>query len=352
MASTRLSEILEQLKECLQLGHLNEDEHQVAKDKALSMFFQASIESQTAFPLPSSKPASQAEPSQFETQPQTQLEISPIHSSTPVEHNHFIFDDVDTTLPQRLLFTNENLEEEIKEEKTETKRIEKSLSDGYDHEFEERIASFKVSNKQEFCMLLKQNTTELGTTVQSPNASICQKNQVDLNASFSEHKQELSIDTSAADEKNLTTAAVFVLPSDNNSEEKEKKDVINSISDLTVAQFWSIILQTPIPEGKYYPLPSDMVEPVRKPFILPKPLIDSLIDPEATNGFKSGASVVLRAYHPKTFGGLQLPWCILKMFRTTSIRYEKAESITITFYCPWHGCKVQKKWFCIKRLFL
>jgi hypothetical protein len=62
----------------------------------------------------------------------------------------------------------------------------------------------------------------------------------------------------------------------------------------------------------------------RDPFWIYKDIIKSIVDTNLKNGFKEGASLLLKAYHLPTFGELQIPWCIEKVNFTTSSKYTKA----------------------------
>ena len=122
-----------------------------------------------------------------------------------------------------------------------------------------------------------------------------------------------------------------------------------SLEDLSVDVYWSLILQEYIPEGNYYPRPSNMIEVSWDPFWIYKDIIKSIVDTNVKNGFKEGASLLFKAYHAPTFGELQIPWCIDKVHFTTSSKYTKAEYCRIDFYCPWKSCSVRKRWFLLKQ---
>ena len=181
--------------------------------------------------------------------------------------------------------------------------------------------SMAVSNLKDFEQLLEMNDISIGQTVKEP-AILMEHNA--LNSSLVEINE---------DNVTNTTALPFEC----------EVETTTDVGSLTVDQFWSLVLQTPIPEGKYYPLPEDATETARIPFTISKALISSLISEEVQCGLLQGASIVLRTFHSKVFG-LSIPWCIEKTFRSDSAKYAKATELTIDFYCPWNSCEVLKRW--------
>jgi len=119
---------------------------------------------------------------------------------------------------------------------------------------------------------------------------------------------------------------------------------LKGLEELSEDDFWSMVLQTPIPSGLYYPLPEDMQEQLRKPFFFSKSVMNTLIDNTHSNGLKSRASIVLQAYHMSVYKTLKIPWCIHRVYWSGANKRKIKQLGFIDFYCPWQGCGVFKRW--------
>jgi hypothetical protein len=126
------------------------------------------------------------------------------------------------------------------------------------------------------------------------------------------------------------------------------QEKLKDIDNLSVDEFWSILLQLEIPEGDFYPPPDDMVEPIREPFAIECSFFASLIDNDKTSGLKRGASVALRAFHlPLYHKKLSIPWTLERTVLSQSDIYTKSEVAKLIWHCPYQGCNVVKLWFIV-----
>lgn len=247
MEKKSLIQALEELQTCFERKYLNEVEYAAAKAKILESF--------TSFATPSPIP----------------VHHRPLVVSTPQNAPH----DVDFHLKEGHKADSEGTDEEDKVE-LNLKRMET---------FQTFLEATPLSSAG--TMVENRSFTE-------EDNSTDEEERAGLELSFTETKEKDGLNITTAAERNVKT----------------NHSISFAIKEATVSQFWSLVLQTPIPEGEFYPRPENAREVVRLPFLIHKSLIDTLIDDSKEHGMKSGAGLALKAYHKEVFEGLQIPWCV------------------------------------------
>lgn len=283
-----LKAALVELKECLDIQAITQEDFDKAKAELLRNFVSRPILSPIQF-------------AEAEDEPQAQP-TTPLHSSTVVQGRSR---------------NRRPLERTEKEEEVEM-------------EGDANVVDFSAFLDEEVS-----TSAAIMVSPSKPQVNAEAKTEETLNCSLTEQHER-----SSGGVVDVTTAAEGTAQHPNEEESF-------SITDATVEQFWSLILQTPIPAGPYYPRPEEAREQMRAPFLLAKAFVESLTLKPDGDGLKPGSSLALRAFHTDIFG-LKIPWCISKVVRTKSEKlYSKAEDLRLDFYCPWQGCAVKKRWFLV-----
>lgn len=168
---------------------------------------------------------------------------------------------------------------------------------------------------------------------------------------LNETESFLSVDLNVTEDNdcNITVADVADVSKQLQQTFIDKEIPLKTLDELSVDEFWSILLQVEIPEGMFYPPPNNMNETVREPFFIPKALLSSLFEQSTEDNkikFKEGASIVFRSFFPAIYDNkIKIPWCIKRSTISTSCTYFKADIAKINWYCPWEECEVTKTWY-------